>query len=138
MNIYVRIVALFGSINLYDPTISAKSPGDAILVPKPLVLPPNFVINNVVIDVITAVASAGAATLALTSGQTTADVLAATAKTSFVVGLLAGIPANTVSTSFKLAALSAGQYGYIPQVSIAVAALTAGKMNVHFEGFYSD
>jgi len=90
------------------------------------VVPKGAIIRDVIVDVVTAVTSGGAATVALTTGQTAADLLGATAKTSFTLNaLLAGVPVGTAATAFKLTAdrtLSA---------TVATAALTAGKLNVH-------
>lgn len=116
-----------GTINLYDPVFGKKIA---------LVLPASFIINNVTIDVITAPTSGGSATLALTSGQSAGDLLAALAKASFT-GLIQGIPVGSASTSIKVPATQAAP-GSTVSLVVATAALTAGQFVVHIEGFLSD
>lgn len=123
-----------GNINLYDARYSPGKLAAADFVP--LIIPYNFLICNVVIDVLTAPTSTGSATIALSSGVTAADLLAATAKASFT-GTFAGIPEGA-GTAIKVLNSITGSSGVIPYAAIAVAALTAGKFNVHFEGFLSD
>lgn len=115
-----------GSINLYDPVLGPS---------QPLVIPPSAIINKIMFDSITAPTSGGSATIALSSGQSSADLKAATAYTSFS-GLLDGIPVGTAVSSVKIPA--SANLGVIPQLTIAVAALTAGKINIHLEYYLSD
>lgn len=115
------------TIALYDPAYGKKIA---------LNLPANFLISNVTVDVITAPTSGGSATLALSSGQTAADFLAATAKASFT-GIIQGIPAGAASSSIKVPAAQASP-GSPVTLAVAVAALTAGQFVVHIEGFISD
>jgi len=118
-----------GSVALYDPVY-----GKAV----PLNLPANFIITNVLIDVVTALASGGSATVALTSGQNAADLLAATGFGSapFSGSIAAGIPVSA-ATAIKIPATQAEPGSQVSAV-IATAALTAGQFNVHIEGFLSD
>jgi hypothetical protein len=88
-------------------------------------LPSGAVISEVLIDVVTAATSGGAATVALTA-QVAEDLLAALAVAS-VTGLIAGIPVGTAATSIKLTAERT------ITTTIAVAALTAGKFHVFIE-----
>lgn len=87
-------------------------------------LPQTAIIRNCVIDVVTAPTSLGSATIAFSSGQTTADLLAATAIASLGIGLHACIPVGTAATGVKLTADSK------PTLSVATAALTAGVIHV--------
>ena len=137
-----------GNINLYDsvyaPGVSAM-PGQPQSVGvakqagvfKPLILPYNSIVVRALIDVITAPTSGGSATLALSTGATAADLLAATAKASFT-GLIDGIPVHSAATAIKITQAVTGSQGVIPFLAIAVAALTAGKFNVHIEYYLSD
>lgn len=115
-----------GAVNLYDPMLGENAP---------LILPPGFVISNVLIDVLTALTSGGAATVALTSGVAAGDLKAAAGFAGYT-GILAGIPVSA-ATAVKVPA-STVVPGSVAQAVIAVAALTAGKFNVHIEGFLSD
>ena len=88
-------------------------------------LPKGAIITDVTVDVITSATSGGSATVALSSGQTASDILAATAYSSFTAGsLVAGIPTGAASTMIKLTADST------PYATVAVSALTAGKFYV--------
>lgn len=118
-----------GTIPLYDAVL-----GKVV----PLVLPANFIITNVLIDGITALTSGGSATVALTSGQTAADLLAATAYNSapFSGSIAAGVPVSA-ATAIKIPATQAAPGSQVSAV-VATAALTAGQFNVHIEGFLSD
>jgi hypothetical protein len=100
-----------GTLNLLDE------------VGKPCVLPNKAVVWNVYIDTVTAPTSGGGATIAISSGQVAADIKAATAFGSYS-GLVAGIPVGNAATAFKLTA------DQKPTLTIATAALTAGKLNV--------
>ena len=89
--------------------------------PMAVSVPDNAIVISGHVDVITAVTSEGAATVAigLVSGV---DLLAATAKTS--LGLAAQVPMAAVKTApIKLAAEKA------VTVTVGTAALTAGKIN---------
>lgn len=115
-----------GAHNLYDPMLGENAP---------LILPPSFIISNVSIDTLTALTSGGAATVALTSGVGAGDLKAAAGFAGYV-GVIAGIPVSA-ATSVKVPAATV-EPGVVAQMVIAVAALTAGKFNVHIEGFLSD
>ncbi len=95
---------------------------------NPAILPQGAIVTNVVCNVITALASAGSATLALGSGNSgaTTDLLGATAKASLASGLVAGVPVGTAATS--VGPLNASAAGCQVQATIAVATLTAGKI----------
>lgn len=115
-----------GNIALYDPVYGKGAA---------LNLPMNFLITNVVVDNITAPLSGGSATLAFSSGQNAADLLAATAVAS-MTGFFAGIPVSA-ATGIKIPSTQA-QPGSPVTLAVAVAALTAGQIAVHIEGFLSD
>ena len=89
---------------------------------QPAVLPSRAVILNCIIDVQTTVASASG-TVALSTGQTAADIKAATAAASYT-GLVACIPVATAATSIKLTA------DRTMTATVATGALTAGKFAV--------
>lgn len=116
-----------GTISLYDPVYGKK---------QALYIPPAAIIVRVLIDVITTPTSGGSATIALTSGVTAADILAATAYGS-VTGLVDGKPIHSAATAIKIPATTANP-GLSPSIVIATAALTAGKFNAHIEYYLSD
>lgn len=92
-----------------------------------VVIPSGAIITRVLVHAALAATSGGSATIALKS-KTAADLLAATAVASFTLAaLIDGIPVNTAATSIIMTADTT------PQVTIAVAALTAGKLNVFIE-----
>lgn len=104
----------------------------------PAVLPGRAVVVGCYIDVVTAPTSAGAATLAFGTGQTAVDLLAATGKASFTAGsILACIPVGSAATAIKLTQAASGA-GLTPKLTVATAALTAGKINVLIEYLLSD
>lgn len=104
-----------GSINLLDED------GVAVTIPS------GAIITRTLIYVPVACTSGGSATIAVKS-KSAADLKAATAYTSFTLAaLLDGVPANTAATSIVMTADT------IPAITIAVAALTAGKINVFIE-----
>lgn len=86
-------------------------------------LPNKAIIRDALLDVVTAPTSGGSATIAFGSGQATNDLKAATAIAS-LTGLVAGVPVGTAATAIKLTADRS------PTLTVAVAALTAGKINV--------
>lgn len=90
---------------------------------KAAVLPSGAIVVNCLIDVVTAPTSGGAATVALGTGQAGNDLKAATAIASYT-GLVACVPVGSAATSIKLTANRS------PTATIAVAALTAGEINV--------
>lgn len=90
---------------------------------KSCVLPNKAIIREVLIDVLTAPTSGGAATIALGAGVSAVNFKAATAIASYT-GLVAGLPVGTAATAIKLAADQS------PVATVAAAALTAGKFNV--------
>lgn len=93
---------------------------------KACVLPNKAVVRDVLVDVLTAPTSGGAATISLGAGVSAVNFKAATAIASYT-GLVAGIPVGSAATAIKLAADQS------PSMTIAVAALTAGKFNVHIQ-----
>lgn len=120
---FARDGGAVGSISLKD------ADGNAV------VLPAKAIIMQATIDVVLAPTSGGSATIALTSGASAGDLLAATAFGSApwsTIGVKAGIPVGTAATMIKLAA-----DGSVAMV-VAVAALTAGKVNVFLDYVLSD
>jgi hypothetical protein len=131
-----------GTIPLVDPVFSvgAGTLGGAPALGgiQGLCLPASFIITNVLIDCVTAFVGTGAS-VALTSGQNAGDLLATTAISSapFVAGtIVAGIPVSA-ATAIKIPSTQA-QPGSAVAMVISGAALTAGQLNVHIEGFLSD
>lgn len=119
---------------VYDFSVKGGATGSINLVDDDganVVLPKNFIVQRVLIYVVTAVTSGGAATIAFKS-KGAGDLLGATAKTSFTLGaLIDGVPTGGASTAIVMTADTT------PQITIATAALTAGKINVHIEGVLS-
>lgn len=103
----------------YDFAVHGGAIGD---IPLELTLPDNAIITGGFVDVLTAPLSAGSATVALKI-QSAGDLIAATAKASFT-GLLAIVPVNTAATAIKLTEERT------LTVTVATAALTAGKFNI--------
>lgn len=135
-----------GTIQLYDAMLVEKAQpqllGKQASWPL-LILPPGFIILNGLIDVITAPSTAGSPTIALSSGVNAADLKAATASSSYT-GLVATIPVNTAATAIKVPLtqlFTSGIFsgpGSVVSMAIATAALTAGKFNLHLEGYLGD
>lgn len=96
------------------------------------VLPSNAIVFGGLIDVLTAPTSLGAgAQISVSTGATTADLKAATAKASFT-GKLDVIPVETAATAIKLSAAKN------PSMSVTNFPLSAGKFNVFIEYLLSD
>lgn len=92
------------------------------------ILPPGSIILESFSNWTTAALSAGSATAGLSvATASAADLLAQTGKSS-LTGVLAGTPVFTAATAI---ALGATALGYQVNISIAVAALTAGVANVY-------
>lgn len=94
---------------------------------NPVSFPVGAIITRTFVNVITAVTSAGSATVALTIA-TAADVLAATAKASLGIGLSEGIQDGTVTHMIGPTTVAKTL-----SAVVAVAALTAGKFEVFVE-----
>lgn len=121
----------------YDFAIQGGAVGSIQLVPDLLslseksILPDNAIIKNVVIDIVTPMASSGgAATIALTA-QSAGDLLAAV-DADTLSNQVQGIPNNVVANMIKLTA------DRTITAVIAVEALTAGKVNVYIEYVLSE
>ena len=99
-------------------------------------LPTKFIVQNAIIDMITALTSGGAATVSLTTGEGAADLQAATLVSNppwSTLGLAATtVILGTLATQIKLTAQRS------PSITIAIADLTAGKVNVFIQGVQSD
>lgn len=93
-------------------------------------LPDNAIVTRAWSDVVTTATSGGAATVSI-GIVSTVDIMAATAVAS-VTGILEGIPDGATANMIKLAAVKQ------VKVAIAVAALTAGKINVYIEYVLSE
>ena len=92
---------------------------------KPAVIPDNAIITKVLVDVITAPTSGGAATIAL-GANTTTDIKAATAIASYT-GIVACVPVETAASCVKTTA------DRNVVATVATAALTAGRFYVLVE-----
>jgi hypothetical protein len=98
---------------------------------KSAVLPKGAIVRHCIIDVITPATTSASGTLALSTGQTAADLKAATAAASYT-GLLACVPVGTAASAIKLTA-DRTMVG-----AIATGALTAGKLYVIVQYELSD
>lgn len=96
-----------------------------------LTLPKGAIVSDCLLDFITAGASLGSATISVSTGQSAADLKSALAVVS-ATGLVTCVPVGTAATSIKMTA------DRTPTISIATAALTAGKVNVLIEYWMSD
>lgn len=113
---------------VYDFSVSGGAVGDIGLLDddgNPAKIPANAIVTRVLIDVLTAPTSGGSATVA---GKlvNAADLLAATAIAS-ITGFVAGKPDEAVANLVK--PTSETQV----KITVAVAALTAGKFNMFLE-----
>lgn len=120
---------------LYDFSVLGGATGSLLLVDdqgNPAILPLNAIVTNVVCIVLTAVTSAGSATVALGSNiaAATTDLMAATAKASLASGFVAGVPVGTAATWVGPVTAQAGSQ---VQATIGTAALTAGKLEYIIE-----
>jgi hypothetical protein len=108
-----------GTINLgVNPQNTASALG--------LLIPQGANIRSAWFDVITPLTSGGAATIAFSSGETAADLFAATAiTTAGTAGIHDGIPNGTAANTKKTTLPRQ------PTLTIAAAALTAGKLVLH-------
>ncbi len=110
----------------------------------PCALPGKAVVRNGFIDVTTSPTSGGSATIALSTGQTAADLKSATGYGSLTSGQYAVIPVvGTVSTYIKLTTANTvvnGVYAnvYQPYATIATAALTAGHFRLFIDYMRSE
>lgn len=113
---------------VYDYSKLGGAVGDISLVDDygdPAVLPDNAVVDKVIIDVLTAPTSGGAATVALKS-EAAGDLLAATAIAG-ITGIIDGVPNGAAANAKKMSA------DRRVTATVAVAALTAGKFRVMIE-----
>lgn len=111
----------------YDFDVHGGAVGDIAL---DCTVPDNAVILDGIVDVLTPPTSGGAATVAL-KVEGAADLLGATAIAS-VTGLVDTVPNGTAANAIKTTA------DRVVTVTVAVAALTAGKMNIFFRYFISE
>ena len=114
---------------LYDFAKHGGEVGDILVGPK--VLPPQAIITSGIIRVVTAVTSAGSATIQIKAVGTD-DILASTAKTSLTLdALLDVVPVGTAATSILTTAYTQLTF------TVGTAALTAGKIHVGLRYFMS-
>jgi len=111
-------------ICVYDFAVDTGAIGTYVLCK----LPDNTIITNVLLDVITAFTSiGGTGTIALMAN--TANDLLSAIDADTLSAIHAGIPVGTAATSVKLTA------DRDITLSIATAAMTAGKVAIHIEYF---
>lgn len=124
-----------GRVFRYDFSVHGGAVGTVQLTQPFGPLPDDFVIRDAWFDVITALASGGAATGALTSGEGANDLISATAVSGApwsTTGRKQCIPDwATVADSIKTTEIRN------PSLVIATADLTAGKFNLYMEGVIS-
>lgn len=109
----------------YDFAKEGGAVGDIAL--RGGVLPLNAIVTNTTVDVETAVTSGGAATVAA-KAEGAGDLLAATAKAS--LSLAAIVAGAADGTAGKMVRCTANR---TPTITVAVAALTAGKFTLMIE-----
>lgn len=107
--------------DLTNPTLSTGVAGSV-----DMAIPNKFIVYGGYVDIITTLVGA-TATIAI-GLNTTTDIKAATAVASYTAGILAIIPVSTAASAVKATA------DRIPTITIATAALTAGKMYVNLMG----
>lgn len=111
-------------IGVYDFSVDTGAVADYVL----FKLPDNTIITNVIIDVVTAFTSTGGiGTIALKANA--ANDLLSAIDADTLSAIHAGIPVGTAATSVKLTA------DRDITLSVATAALTAGKAVIHIEYF---
>lgn len=118
---------------LYDFSVSGGAVGAISLLDetgKAAIIPNKAIITNVYIDVLTQPTSGGSATIAL-GCNTASDIKAATAIASYT-GIVAANPVGTAASAIKMTA------DRTVTATVAVAALTAGKMYVMVEYILSE
>lgn len=113
---FARDGGAIGSISLKDSITG-----------MPISLPAGAIVTKSYIDVETPCTTSASGTLALSTGQTAADILGATAAAS-VTGILAGVSVGTAATMKKISSSAK-----TPVAVIATGALTAGKLRVFME-----
>lgn len=119
----------------YDFAVLGGAASTIALTAADGVLPNNYVIQNVFIDVVTGLTGGAGSTVALTTGQAANDLVVATVAAG-APWSTAGIKATlvllgTIATLIKTTSTRS------PAIVVAVTALTAGKFNVFFEGYVS-
>lgn len=118
-------------VGIYDFTVQGGAIGDIQLQNTDqtgvMVLPAGALITQVYTYVPVAVTSAGSATVAVKAASS-ADCMNATAKASLSLNaIVAGNPVDTAASILQPLAADT-----TPVITVAVAALTAGKMLVYF------
>ena len=125
-----------GAIKFYDP-VHARGATVTKSNWQPLYLPPSAIVVRGLLDVITTPTSSGSATMAFGTGVSATDLKTATGYGSLTAGLYDLTPNHTAANSVKVTATTA-QPGVIPIMTVATAALTAGKAVIHIEYYLSD
>lgn len=124
----------------YDFSVNGGAVGTIPLLQddgNPANLPKGAIVTKAMLNVITAPLSGGSATIAFGTAisAATGDLLAATAKASLTTGLHDGIPDGTAANAKGPVPTGSGAFdaGTVITATIAVAALTAGKIYVNIE-----
>lgn len=119
----------------YDFTVNGGAVGSITLTQPNGPIPDDFVIQSAWLDLLTPLTSGGAATAALTSGESANDLVAATTIGGApwdVANQYAAIPDfATIADWIKTTAARS------PALVVATAALTAGKFHLFLEGYVS-
>ncbi len=122
-------------VAVYDFAVQGGDTGTIKLLDdkgNPAILPDNVVIQDVLVEVITAVTSSDTATVAI-GANTTTDLLGATAKGSLTVGaFLDGVPADAAANAVKTTAERQ------ITATVATTALTAGKIRAYIRYVISE
>lgn len=120
---------------VYDFSVLGGAQGTIPLTQANGTLPNNFIVQNVLVDVITPLGSAGLALIAATTGQSAGDLIAAAAVGGAPwssTGLKATLVLlGTVATQIKTTATRT------PALVVSIADLNAGKLNIFLEGYLS-
>lgn len=121
----------YGVVRLsYDFAVQGGAVGTVSLLDengKPFLLPVGAIVTRSYIDVVTPATTSASGTIAISTGQTAADVLGATAAASFT-GILEGVSTGTAANMKKISTSAK-----TPVAVIATGALTAGKAYVFLE-----
>lgn len=127
--------ALSGQIAAQGGAVSTINLVDEV--GRGIVLPDNLVIERATIETMIALTSGGAATVALgtSEGGKSAVLLAATAYTDaqFATADLCKAGAAVATTPYKVTGTTIA-----PAITIAGAALTAGKLKIYLTGYLGD
>lgn len=124
----IAVRTLLSQTATYDFAVDAGGTGE---IASSMTIPDNAVITQVLIDIITAMASAGGAGTIALKANSTGDLLAAV-DADTLSGIVAGIPVSTAATAVKTTA------SRVLGFEIGTEDLTAGKFQVHVQYFLTE